>query len=69
MKSTYMLYSNENNESLAFGDIEYITNIVFDDYSRISTAKTAKPNLKLLLKILNAQDDLMLMKVVSKHCS
>lgn len=61
-----MLYSNENNESLAFGDIEYITNIVFDDYSRISTAK---PNLKLLLKILNAQDDLMLMKVVSKrHC-
>lgn len=61
-----MLYSNENNESLAFGDIEYIANIVFDDYSRKSTAKS---NLKSVLKIINAQDDLMLMKVVSKHCS
>lgn len=66
MKNTYMLYSNENNESLAFGDIEYIANIVLDDYSRKSTAKS---NLKSVLKIINAQDDLMLMKVVSKHCS
>ena len=66
MKSTYMLYSNKNCESLAFGDIECIA-VVINDYSRISTAK---PNLKLVLKILNAQDDLMLMKVVSKrHCS
>ena len=65
MKSTYMLYSNENNESLAFGDIEYIA-VVVNEYSRIPTAK---PNLKSVLKILNAQDDLMLMKVVSKHCS
>jgi hypothetical protein len=66
MKSTYMLYDNGGGESLAFGDIEYIADIVFNDYSRISTAK---PNLKSVLKIINAQDDLMLMKVVSKHCS
>ena len=66
MKSTYMLYSNKNGESLAFGDIEYIADVVFNDYSRISTAK---PNLKSVLKIINAQHDLMLMKVVSKHCS
>lgn len=65
MKSTYMLYSNKNCESLAFGDIEYIA-VVINDYSRISTTK---PNLKSVLKIINTQDDLMLMKVVSKHCS
>ncbi len=65
MKSTYMLYSNKNGESLAFGDIHYISYYV-NDYLHISTAK---PNLKSVLKIINAQDDLMLMQVVSKHCS
>ena len=65
MKSTYMLYSNKNNESLAFGDIEYISEYV-NYHLHISTAK---PNLKSVLKIINAQDDLMLMQVVSKHCS
>jgi hypothetical protein len=57
MKSTYMLYSNNDGESVAFGDIQYISEHIL----------TAKPNLKSVLKILNAQDDLMLMQVVSKH--
>jgi hypothetical protein len=61
MRHSYMLYSNNRNESIAFGDIEYICDHV-NDYFHMSTVK---PNLKSVLKTLNMQHDLMLMQVLS----
>lgn len=60
-KKTYMLYSNNESKSIAFGDIEYISEHV-NDYFNISTVK---PNIKSVLKKLNEQHDLMLMEVIS----
>lgn len=56
-----MLYSNNESKSIAFGDIEYISEHV-NDYFNISTVK---PNIKSVLKKLNEQHDLMLMEVIS----
>ena len=64
-----MLYDNGGGESLAFGDIEYISEYVNYYLEKNLHISTAKPNLKSVLKIINARDDIMLMKVVSKHCS
>ena len=63
MKKRYMLYSNSGNDSVAFGDIGYIAEQV-NDYYNISSIK---PNIKSVLKVLNDQDNLMLLEVVSKH--
>ena len=63
MKKTYMLYSNATCDSIAFGDIGYITDHV-NEYCDISPIKA---NIKSVLKVLNNQDDLMLLEVVSKH--
>jgi len=68
MKKTYMLYSNNRSESIAFGDIGYIAeNVGFYLFECGEDASPIKSNIKSVLKALNNQNDLMLLEVVSKH--
>ena len=56
-----MLYSNNDANSVAFGDIEYISEYANDYFNILNV----NPNVKSVLKILRDQDDLMLMEVIS----